>query len=186
MDILLSPHNDDAVLFASFLIQELRPVVLVVFDSHRQAMRGGPVAVIRRGEDIAAFRELDTDYEFLGISDAHHTFAQVRDAIASAIQRFAKEEPVTVWAPAREPIGGNVDHDLVADVAKTLGVATVRYYLTYSTAGKSIINGTEVIPQRSEWVLRKLRALACYESQITDARLGCWPHFLRSQQEYIL
>jgi hypothetical protein len=55
--------------------------------------------------------------------------------------------------------------------------------MTYTRSnGKS--RGREVPIERGEWIINKLRAMACYRSQIEIPRLGCWPHFVNDLREY--
>jgi hypothetical protein len=61
-------------------------------------------------------------------------------------------------------LGGHEQHNLVAEVARTIFGDRVQPYLTY-VRGQMRTRGTEV-PFEPQWVSRKLRALACYESQI--------------------
>ena len=87
-----------------------------------------------------------------------------------------------IYAPAFEK-DGHAQHNLVAEACN--GIATERY-LTYTSAGKST-SSREVKIERPEWIAKKLRAMACYESQMSlDPRMGCWPHFVRGIQEYYL
>jgi LmbE family N-acetylglucosaminyl deacetylase len=72
-------------------------------------------------------------------------------------------KPECVWAPAYEE-GGHEQHNLVAFAAEWAFKDRVHPYLTY-VRGSMRTRGTEV-PFEPEWVSKKLRALACYESQI--------------------
>lgn len=65
MKLLISPHNDDETLFAAFTIMRERPVVLVVFDSEVQVLRGFADcdAVTRRNETMHAMAELTGAYD---------------------------------------------------------------------------------------------------------------------------
>ena len=62
MKVFISPHNDGECLFGSFTIQREKPLVVIVFDSVVQVMRGHPEcdAVTRREESLRALEELGT------------------------------------------------------------------------------------------------------------------------------
>jgi LmbE family N-acetylglucosaminyl deacetylase len=170
--LFLSPHNDDAALFGTFTILRERPLVVTVFDSYIQEARGtGVTARQRREEDQAAMEILGAPVQFLGISDRVHYPHEL-------FCRFAEfGQPEMVWAPQPEP-NGHAHHNLVGEVAGRL-FENVTYYMTYTTAGKSV--GRRVAHE-PKWAILKLCALACYGSQIGQANQV--EHFLREQHEY--
>lgn len=178
MDLFLSPHCDDETLFGSFTIQKHNPLVVIVFDGHIQAQRGEPItAQQRRAESLAAMNELEVMPPlFLGYPDTDDSPASLSDSLRSLIDRH---QPKKVWAPAVED-GGHLQHNLVGRLTRELFPSMI-HYMTYTrTAGKS--RGIAVRPA-PEMIRRKLRALACYESQITLA--NCREHFLRDLAEYV-
>jgi LmbE family N-acetylglucosaminyl deacetylase len=171
--LLLSPHNDDAVLFASFTVLRERPLVATIFDSHVQAARGTGITMARRrAEDQSAMAILGAPVMFLGLSDAEANAA----AVESHLRQFFNQ-PEMVYAPCAES-NGHPHHNLVAEVAARV-FQRVTYYMTYTPAGKS---KGKPVSYDAGWPLLKLRALACYESQIGLA--NCHEHFLREQSEY--
>jgi len=172
MKRLLSPHNDDAALFASFTILRERPLVVTVLDSHKQCTAGGPTMVQRRREDEAAMVVLGAPVMFWGASDAAPNWPDIEDQF-----RAFFNQPEMVYAPAPEP-DGQSDHNAVGLMAGRI-FKNVKYYLTYTTAGKS-----KGVPVNYEpgWAIKKLQALACYESQIRQRNQV--EHFLREQGEY--
>lgn len=175
MKLFLSPHNDDAALFGAFTILRERPFVVPVFDSYVQAARGtGITKAQRRAEDEAAMEILGAPLWFLGLSDMNPNAASVERELKSLPRRLS---PEMVYAPLPE-VYGHPHHNLVGEVAKRV-FPNVTFYCTYTTAGKS--RGTAV-PYEPEWPLLKLKALACYESQIGLANTA--EHFLRDQFEY--
>ncbi len=187
MKLFLSPHNDDETLFGAFTIQREKPLVIVVFSSFVQAARGNPVTSGQRHvETISALRELDPDGRStelcsLGIPDSDAFDASTLAArMVELLPDIERGEQV--WAPAFEN-GGHDQHNLVAKAADLLWPGKVTHYLTYTrTKGKS--RSENEVPATGEMVRRKLRALACYESQIDIERLGCRPHFMRDLYEY--
>jgi LmbE family N-acetylglucosaminyl deacetylase len=179
MKIFISPHNDDEVLFGAFTLLRERPLVVFVFDSYVQPSRGlsGTSAERRRAESLEACGILGCECRFLGLRD---------DAEASAIRigsLIEDLEPSEIWAPASE-VGGHAQHNLVAAACNRFPAA--HRYLTYTAAGKSF--GLKEVPiQQAYWIPAKLFALASYTSQHSlDPRMGCWPHFIGDQREYVL
>lgn len=175
MNLFLSPHNDDAVLFGAFTIQREKPLVITVFDSYLQGLRGYYNCIDRRDEDINAMRIIEAPLTFFGFSDA----MKPEDEIRKAFREYAHAE--MVWAPAIEE-GGHAQHNLIGRLAGEI-FPRVTYYTTYTNAGKSR-GSIEVIPESGEHIRRKLKALACYESQIDIEALGCRPHFMNDLREY--
>lgn len=196
MKLFLSPHNDDETLFGAFTIQQHQPYVVVVFDSFLQPSRGaqGCGAVARRLETVNALDALgqqDHSRAFLGLRDDRDA---AEDKIRAELELFRTlressrhpERIEHVWIPAWEE-NGHEHHNLVGRVASDVFHDISRTsYLTYTTQGKSR-SASEVRPRSGEEIARKLRALACYTSQLQlDDRLGCWPHFVNDLREYTL
>lgn len=180
MNLFLSPHNDDETLFGAFTIQRVKPLVAVVFDSYVQAQRGNVVTWRqRRNETQNALAELGVgdDVRFLGMRDDVFTTNEIGDLLGQ-LGSFDR-----VFAPALE-LTGHAHHDVVALVADCIWPGRVTHYLTYTRTGGKSISANRVPVESGEWVRRKLRALACYESQIDIERLGCREHFLRDLHEY--
>lgn len=195
MKLLVSPHNDDEILWCSFTIIRERPHVLIVYDSYIQDARGvaGCDAMTRRDESLEALVELGYCWEpgrFLGFPDnAPYPPEQIGAEIATRIMQLP-ESVTDIWAPAFEE-GGHEQHNLVALACDAFGgTCNVHRYLTYTRAGgKSrssqyrchlpecmgvhLRPGVEVPPPSGEAIARKLRALACFKSQMQlDPRLG--------------
>lgn len=181
MKLFLSPHNDDAILFGCFTLLREQPTVLTVFDSLIQYARGFPACGLlnRRNEDEAAIKLTGCKVRFGAVSDMIDG-----DRIAGFVRlALAREpDPERVWAPAVED-GGHEQHNIVGKIAAELWPGRVTHYMTYRRGhGRSL--GREVLPEKPEHVGIKLRALACYGSQM-DPRLGCVPWFLDGQREYV-
>lgn len=180
--LLISTHNDDEALFASFTIQRELPQVAIVYDSFVQVKRGYSScrAEVRRSESQRALRELGVaDIIFLGFSDERD---DIEHLVVDAFRhRFAKI--TEVWAPAEE-VGGHKQHNLVARAAQSVFGNRIRdRYLSY-VRGQGKSRSDRPVESRPEWILLKLKALACYETQITIPELGCWPHFAEDLKEY--
>jgi LmbE family N-acetylglucosaminyl deacetylase len=181
--LFISPHNDDAVLFGAFTLMRDRPVVMTVLDSYVQLRRGHAEAdvFLRRAEDIAAITGvLNRPVLFGGVSDD-----QPLEKMAEEIRQVFREVgPVQeAWLPLWED-GGHDHHNLVATIGRQeFAVHNIHWYLTYTAAGKST-GGVRVMCS-GQMVRKKLEALACYKSQLDIDALGCYPHFLRDQTEYL-
>lgn len=174
--ILLSPHNDDAVLFAAFTCIRRRPVVVTIFDSYVQGQRGHSVtAAQRRNEDISALAELGCPVTFAGLrDDQEYTPNQIVESV-NTVLGGVNWPGMDVIAPAFEE-GGHDQHNAVALAAQSLGARSLMCYLTYRRGHARSI-GQEVKAD-GESVWRKLRAMAHYRSQIVNDALGCWPWFM--------
>lgn len=182
MKVFVSPHNDDETLFGAFTIQREKPLVVIVFDSVVQVIRGHKEcdAVTRREESLRALEELGTPrsrVRFCGLGD-HGKYSV--GVISDVIKRTLGGEPEAVWAPAHEK-DGHEQHNLVADACDRWNPTR---YATYTTAGKTRTNKPVPI-ESGDWIKRKLRALACYNTQIDIEALGCRPHFMELDEYYL-
>lgn len=189
MKLLLSPHNDDEALFASLTIQQERPAVIVMYDSYLQVNRGatGCDLYTRRQETCNALAEL-AGTKATPVPEFFAGFRDDKEYTAEALaDRLRKSwlDPERVWAPAFEE-NSHAQHNLVAQAAELAYPGLVTHYLTYTRGGGKSRSGVEVQPRSGEEIARKLRALACYASQLQmDPRLGCWPHFMRDLTEWV-
>jgi LmbE family N-acetylglucosaminyl deacetylase len=188
MKIFVSPHNDDETLFGAFTILREKPHVVIVYDSYVQKNRGFlPTVDQRRRESLDAL-------EILGVPKEHVHFLGFRDDctvsssdIARRIELLTGGEKIEeLFLPAQEA-DGHPQHNIVSGVHFYGGLVSVPlpcHYLTYTFNGKSK-SGLCVPLEHPGWIKKKLQALACYESQFSlEFGMGCWPHFLRSQEEY--
>lgn len=168
MNYLLSPHDDDAALFAAITCLRERPTVIVVADSYVQPARGevGCSAEERAAETAAAHEVLGCETIRLGLRDDDLTLEGVRERLA---ELHALSGDGTVYTPALE--GGHAQHDLVTRAAaQTFGPDALRCYSTYAKlsqyrdADLQPFGTTEVEWTRPEYELKQ-RALMCYVSQ---------------------
>lgn len=185
MRILFSPHNDDEGLFASIIIQRLRPLMLVIVtDSVIQERRGDPITwQQRRQESADAAQILGVPICFLGLPDADLT----ENMLLSSLRIFNPTDDVI--APALQ--GGNPQHDIVAKMTEKYFAYEREYGLDiwrYATYAKgecfTPIAATTFIPTPEEAEV-KSRVLACYKTQL--ALRSTLPHFeaVAGQPEYI-
>lgn len=184
MKLFVSPHNDDAVLFGAFSLMRYRPVAMTVLDSYVQPKRGHAAcsASLRRAEDCAAIS---------GVLNLSMLFGGVPDDLASPEMEQRVREvfrdlgPVeSVWLPAVEE-SGHDHHNLIGRIGlEVFSGAEICRYLTYTRNGGKSTGGAPV-PCSGTMARKKLQALACYQTQIEIDALGCWPHFLGDQTEYL-
>ena len=170
MNLFLSPHNDDEVLFGAYTLIREKPLVLVITDGWIQYNRGdlGCHADIRRAETVAAMEILGCPVAFLGIRDTQLTEAGLTERIKD-FERIGFEK---IYAPAIQ--GGNPQHDLIGKIAGQ-SFSNCTYYTTYTKTELWTKGEIEVVPTEEEKAL-KIKALECYKSQIN---LGATrPHFL--------
>lgn len=179
MNLLLSPHDDDQHLFASFTCIRERPLVVVVTDSYIQPNRGekGCSAKERHEESRRAGEIFGCPLFTLGLRDDDLTEGDLQRALS----RFSGFD--TIYAPAIQ--GGNWQHDLVGTVAGRLFESRVRYYTTYNKEALYTMGTQEIKPTQEEIDLKN-KALDCYQSQINLGATA--PHFwaVRNKSEWYL
>lgn len=152
--ILLAPHPDDEVLFASYIIQRLHPFVVICTDGTTHE-KFGVTWQQRRQESIAASKVLNYDIYFLGIPEEQLTY----DVLKKELLKFNSG---TWWCPAKQ--GGHKHHDLVYDVVKELQ----NNFMSYSTYSKDSLMPSgqyKMEPNNAEKILKD-SALQCFTSQI--------------------
>ena len=179
--LLLVPHNDDETLFASFLMQKHRPNVVVVYQSVVQEANG-IAAGTREAETAAALDVLlYGGAEWVQGSwpdDGSVPDEQLAEWLSTVI--FDRFGLAPVIIPAFSP-RGHRDHNQLCRVADGVFTDVLARYLTYDYDGPKQRRGVEVEPE-PEWILRKLRALACYRSQVL---LGPHRFWLEDLREYV-
>lgn len=199
MKLFVSPHNDDEVLFGAFTLMTEKPYVAVVYDSYIQDERGLPGCYWknRRSETIAACA-------VLGIPSEHIFFLGFPDNKPEALEQIASrlltikhlislqlspptiilEDWETVYAPVSYASKGNAQHNKVSVACSVAFAASqLKFYHTYTAAGKVIGNKRVPVPVNIAAVQLKLKALAEYSSQL--AQWSTRDHFLREQYEYM-
>ena len=168
--VLFAPHHDDEALFAAFTIYAERPRVVVCYPSARDY---GDTPT-RRAETLAALRELGGVPSESWMGDG----GPLGD-LADQMRLFDElERPAIVWAPHVD--ASHPEHVRVAQAAGAVFGDRVRWYHTYDASGK-VRRGREVAPSADQ-VAAKLRALACYRSQLEHPRARGF--FLADLAEY--
>jgi len=177
--VFLAPHNDDESLYAAYTLMRIKPLVIVVTESHIQPQRGdiGCTAEIRRKETINAMKLAGCPVVFLGIPDTLLT----EEMLYERLQGF---EPETVYIPALQ--GGNPQHDMVHNVGMRLfGRQNVEQYATYSKTELYTMGSWEIVPTIVEMELKN-KMLDCYQSQLNLPSTK--PHFdaVRNRSEWLV
>lgn len=179
--LLLDPHGDDGVLFASFTILKHEPTVIVCLRSQLQESRGAGITYQEREmETTRALAELGVPaWEQLAVPDDRPDWVAVARSLESARDDL---RPDQVFAPEFE-VGGHDHHNAVAEIAaKVFGSDRIVSYLTYVRGSARSDWATEVMPE-PDWIARKHRALACFESQIREPSTRPW--FMDSLREWV-
>ena len=173
--LLLEPHQDDSVLFATWTLLREKPHVITVLRSQIQEDRGtGITNEQRMAENACALGILGVTHEQWQYPDTNPNWEAIYDDLDAY-----RPAPEVVWVPAYER-GGHNDHNTLSNIAAGVFPGRVRYYLTY-VRGQMRTRGVEV-PYEPEWPLLKLQALACFRSQILEPSTREW--FLDEQREY--
>ncbi len=169
MKLLLSPHDDDSVLFAAFTCMREKPMVVICTDSFIQPARGevGCSAVERANESARAHAILGCEVIRLGIPDSKVQ----EEHIIEELKTSADLTDDTIYAPAIQ--GGNAHHDMVGRAAIKLFGGKVRQYTTYTKTKLYTTGDIEIVPTKEERRIKEHALLDCYKSQI---RINL-PHF---------
>lgn len=168
MNLLISPHDDDSVLFTAFTCLREKPIVVIVTESFLQPQRGevGCEALTRANETKGACKVLGVPVIRLGIRDDSIS----EEEVVKALSRFQGFD--YVYAPALQ--GGNPHHDIVSRACDAVFNGRTRHYATYSKQALYTTGSKEIVPTEEELNL-KYKALECYQSQINLPATR--PHF---------
>jgi glycosyltransferase involved in cell wall biosynthesis/LmbE family N-acetylglucosaminyl deacetylase len=165
--LLFAPHADDETLFAAFVLQRARPRIVVCFPSVRDY-----------GDTFTRAEESRAAAAILGAGPVEQWSG---GDLAARMRALVEVHgmPSEVWAPSLE--ASHADHVAVARAAVEVFGSAVRRYHTYRD-GARVVGGREIVPEATDAIERKIRALACYRSQLAHARASAF--FLDSQREY--
>jgi LmbE family N-acetylglucosaminyl deacetylase len=180
--VVLEPHNDDAVLFSAFNAMRYQARVVTVLRSQvQESRRTGITAAMREDETRWAMLQLGLLHEQWDFPDLDPPWRDVEAALA--VLRDSNGTIGQVFAPYPED-GAHDHHNEVGRLAaKVFGPDVVTGYLTY-TGGRFRSTWGDRVEPGPGMVQRKLRALACYDSQIEHPSTG--HHFLGWQHEYVV
>lgn len=179
--VLFAPHNDDETLFASFTCLAANPVVIICLHADDARVQETKCAMEELGNVWIQwpFKTADPDWAAvcqqiaLMAEEYEHCYAPQPAFIANG-HDSGKATP-RGW--------GVLQHDRIGQFAlEAFGPERFIGYHTYTRWGGKVTEGVEV-PYEPEWLLKKLRALACYRSQILLPATA--PHFAESLREYV-
>ena len=179
--LLLSPHNDDEALFASFVILRHKPFVVTCLDGRRK--KDFPPPSERVEESIAAMEILGgVEYAHLWVPLAYEDWEA---AVERRLRILLDFEPEHVWAPFPEP-DGHGHHNGVGELATRMWPGRVSFYSTYTQDVAGVHRSTEgePVPIEPGWIVAKRAALGCYPSQ--SSRPGTAIHFDNDLDEYVV
>lgn len=172
-NLFIAPHNDDEALFGAYIIQTYKPLVIVLTDSYIQYERGEQQCHkdLRTAESAAAMKILGAEVVFCHIPDKEFNADLCEQALRPYATKMSTPLGVgelyqNVFSPS--PIeGGNWMHDITGQVADKLFPGISWHYSTYTKtreypAGHTLIHPTE------EMKAKKLQAIQCYQSQMTN------------------
>lgn len=165
--LFLSPHHDDETLFASMTLLRLKPDVIFCTTPKVQE-RYGITADQRLAEAVAAM-------DVLGIENYRTwPYPDDTDATDSMVIDLTcwLDTYAFVWAPMWEH-DGHFGHNAVNQAAVKVFGDRCRFYATYRRGSARTRTEHEVFPE-PDWPARKLRAMACYESQVNLPNTRAW------------
>jgi LmbE family N-acetylglucosaminyl deacetylase len=163
--LFLSPHHDDETLFGAATIIKHRPRVVVCFPSERDY-----------GETWE--REHETRAALAILGGIFQETLDGRELVEHFRRLDAALQPVRVWAPHLR--ASHPDHRTVATAAAAVFGARVTTYHTYDERGK--VAAGQPVEFEPAWAGQKLRALACYETQIQHPRASAF--FMNDLREF--
>lgn len=159
--VFFAPHNDDETLWGAYSIMKTEADVVVCLRGEIQMMRGEKATPREReNESRNACEWLGVNiFEQWSFSDASPDWPAISEQIRQYADRYDR-----AFAPVFEE-GGHDHHNLIGDLVRAaFDQRTISYY-TYLYGGARQGVGCKVEIEDPKWIARKLRALACYESQ---------------------
>lgn len=185
--LLLAPHYDDEILFASYTLMRHRPTIWFVFAPQSRAERE-----TRGRESKTAMAQLGLSLEIsaVGAYEGEGIAGSLPDRLAQYLPPvdLLDRDPDTmyfdhVFAPAVYA-SGHLEHNSVGEVALEIyGKDRVTSYETYSRdAGRR--QGGHLVEPTPDMIERKLRALACFRSQIEHPARRPWFYDMLDMREW--
>jgi LmbE family N-acetylglucosaminyl deacetylase len=179
--LLLAPHGDDETLFAAFTCMRYgkRMHVIVCTQDADPAIRG-----VRSMETKRAISLLGCTHHEWPMSADEPNWDSAKEWLGAwASDKLFATRIEKVFAPAIE-VEGHEQHNAVGLLAQDVFGDRVTHYLTYGPRGERSQHGVEVAPPTAHEIVRKLRALSCYESQITNPCSMPWFFDLLDMREW--
>lgn len=178
--IVLAPHGDDETLFAAYTCMRARAHVIVCSHDPDPDVRKQ-----RSLETTNAIQILGCSHHEWPMSSSNMDWDKAREHLeAWNSSRLVASVADTVYAPAVDP-EGHEQHNRIGEMALEVFGEKVIPYLTYAPRGQRQTEGREVVPTAEE-IQRKLRALACYRSQIEHPSTRAWFFELLDLREWLV
>jgi LmbE family N-acetylglucosaminyl deacetylase len=179
--LLLAPHYDDEILFAAYTLMRERPQIAWVFPPRNHLDH-----LDRRGESHDALLALGISFASVQtrFESVCYEGALGEDAWPyGLVEHLHDVEYDMVYAPAPHDHGHH-EHNVVGRVAlDTLGAERVTWYQTYTRTKGRQKYGNLVEPD-PDMIARKLRALACFTTQIAHPARRPWFYELLDMREW--
>lgn len=176
--ILLAPHGDDEVLFAAFTCMRARAHVIVCSQDADPEVRK-----VRSLETTNAIQILGCSHHEWPVSANDMNWMQAKLWMQGWNDPEYSNVPNTVYAPAVHE-EGHYQHNKIGELALEVFGDKVISYLTYAPRAQRQTDGHEVVPTADE-IQRKLRALACYRTQIQNPATRAWFFELLDLREWL-
>lgn len=179
--LVLAPHGDDESLFVAYTCMRERAHVIVCTQD-----RDPEVRQARSLEVTSAIRILGCTHQEWQIPETEFGYRghqTVREYLQVWDTDRAPWKPERVYAPALDQ-DGHDQHNLVGALALEVFAERVIPYLTYAPRGQRQRYGQEVVPTAEE-IQRKLKALACYRTQIENPATRPWFFDLLDLREWL-
>lgn len=178
-DIVLAPHGDDETLFVAYTCMRARAHVIICSQDADPAVRKD-----RSLETTAAIQILGCSHHELpiiaGQMDREEIKAKLEPWNSTAL---VASTPEIVYAPAHHP-QGHEEHNLIFELAVEVFGDKVIPYATYAPRGVRHQLDTQIVPTADE-IQRKLKALACYRTQIENPSTRPWFSDLLDMREWL-
>lgn len=170
--LLLAPHGDDETLFAAYTCMRYgkRMHIIICTQEADPKMRG-----VRSLETSRAISLFKCSFHEWPMSADKPDWEKAKEWLAAwASKSLFATRIESVYAPAIE-VEGHEQHNAVGLLAQDVfGSDVVTPYLTYAPRGQRSQYGVEVMPPSAHEIALKLRALSCYESQMTNPLTRPW------------
>lgn len=168
--VLLEPHYDDAVLFASYTLLKEKPTVITVLGGDT-VQEPEITARQRANENWRALSILldSPNYEW-DHSERNPDWEMV---VAQMIDVRIELSPDVIWVPLMEDDGHEQHNEVSREAIIIFGAERCRFYATYRRGSGRTRTDNEVIPEPG-WRAKKYAAMACFASQIEIENTRPW------------
>lgn len=176
--ILFAPHGDDETLFAAFTCMRERLHVIVCSHDANPEIREE-----RSRETTNAITILGCSHHEWPMSAADMDWHQAREWMENwNSPERVDSPPKRVFAPAVHP-EGHEQHNRIGALALAVYGDKVIPYCTYAPRGQRQ-EGRLPVVATPEMIARKLRAIACYRTQIENPSTRPWFYDLLDLREW--